>query len=62
VITIVEVCKRLIARMELQRDRLPMKSETAAHVIKLLAPDIRELIRGEIADAKREWERRSLQQ
>jgi hypothetical protein len=61
VITVVEITKTLTARMELRRDQLPLKVETAAFVIKLLAGDIREMIRGEINEAKREWMDREVQ-
>lgn len=53
--------RKLKAYVELNAQRLPMTTQTALFVAKLLSPVILEVIRSEVRDAKREWERREVQ-
>jgi hypothetical protein len=49
-IALPELVKILVAKLELRRDELPMKCETAAYVVKMLAPDIRDIMREVVRD------------
>lgn len=57
-----EIIKRLTAKIECQRDTLPMKPETAIYVVRILASHIREMVRDALNEAKREWTAKERQQ
>lgn len=59
-ITEVILIKRLTAKLQVDY-RHPVQTDTAQYVIRVLAPYILAVLREELAEAKREWERREVQ-
>ena len=56
-----DLVKRMEAQIQIGSDRLTMKPETAVFVVRLLAPYLMDIIREEIAEARREWNAREVQ-
>jgi hypothetical protein len=61
VIREVILVKQLEARLQSGDIRLPMADATALYVIKALAPAILDILKQELAEARRDWEKRSRQ-
>lgn len=57
-LTETELLRRMRAMVETNADKLPMTTQTAVFVVKLLAPHILDVIREAVADAKRDWNAR----
>jgi hypothetical protein len=57
-ITLVSLAGRLKAQIELHRDKLPVTEDQAMSVVRLLAPHIMDIMRDNVADAKRDWTQR----
>jgi hypothetical protein len=57
----VVLVKALEARLQSGDIRLPMTEQTALYVIKALAPAILSIMKEQIAEARREWDRRERQ-
>lgn len=58
----VNLLKMLVARIESGEVRLPMSEQTAMYVIKAIVPAILDIMKTEIAEAKREWTAKERQQ
>jgi hypothetical protein len=57
----VVLVKALEARLQSGDIRLPMSDQTALTVIKLIVPAFLEIMKQELAEARREWDRRERQ-